>query len=264
MNLRMFKFSKKKIFKLVSSISYFPRIFLDKLLFSLFVNNDYELLKVFENEDCLIVGNGPSLKKTDLEKIKMPSIGMNKINLIFDKTTWRPDVIVCVNGLVINQNKDFFNSTKITLVLPVKALYLGIKRRSNVIFVKVSNSLNFKKNINNEVGIGCTVTYTCMQIAAFSKIKSVNIVGVDHSFKLKSKEKDKEHNIEVFEGDDENHFDSNYFKNQLWGIPDLDGSEKAYKLAKNYFDSINVLVTDYTVNGKLEVFKKGDIKNIYK
>ena len=259
----MYKLKKNEILKIISSISYFPRIFLDRLLF-FFVKNDYKLLKVFTDEDCLIVGNGPSLNNTDLEKIEMPSIGMNKINLIFDKTTWRPDLIVCVNGLVINQNKDFFNSTNITLVLPIKALYLGIRRRSNIIFVKVSNSLDFTKNIHKGIGVGSTVTYTCLQIAAFSEIKSVNIVGVDHSFKVQPKVEYKEHNIELLEGNDVNHFDPNYFKNQLWGLPDLDGSEKAYILAKNYFDSIKIVVTDYTIQGKLKVFQKGDINKIYK
>ena len=70
MKLKMYKFSKNKIIKIVSSISYFPRIFLDRLLF-FFVKNDYKLLKVFTDEDCLIVGNGPSLNKTDLQRINM-------------------------------------------------------------------------------------------------------------------------------------------------------------------------------------------------
>ena len=253
---------KSKVIKKIAGLSYYPRLLLDSILF-LFIKNDYTLLDKFKNEDCLIVGNGPSLNKTDLEKIKMPSIGMNKINLLFTKTTWRPDLIVCVNGLVINQNKEFFNSTNIPIILPIKAWYLGVKKRSNIIFVTVSNSLNFSNNIEKGVGFGSTVTFTCLQVAAFSKSKSINIVGVDHSFKLTSKSKNKEHNIEVLEGEDQNHFDPNYFKNKLWGLPDLDGSEKAYVLAKKYFDSFKIPVTDYTIDGKLQVFTKDDIHKIY-
>ena len=119
---------KGKLYQILARISYYPRVIFDSILFC-FIKNDYSLLEIFSQKDCLIVGNGPSLNKTLLEKINMPAIGMNKINLIFDKTPWRPDVIVCVNGLVINQNKEFFNTTDIVLVLPVKALYLGIKKR---------------------------------------------------------------------------------------------------------------------------------------
>lgn len=253
---------KSKIFKLMATISYYPRLILDKILF-LFIKNDYSLLDVFKGQDCLIVGNGPSLNNTELERIDMPSIGMNKINMLFDRSTWRPDAIVCVNGLVIKQNKSFFNTTSIPLILPIKAWYLGVKKRPNIIFVKISNSLEFTDNLDRPMGIGSTVTYTCFQIAAFAKTKSINIVGVDHSFKLSAKSKTKEHSIEILEEDDQNHFDPNYFKNKLWGLPDLDGSEKAYILAKRYFDSNKVLVTDYTIEGKLQIFSKGNIKNIY-
>lgn len=248
---------KSKILEILALLSYYPRLVIDSILF-FFIKNDYTILDKFNNQDCLIVGNGPSINNTPLDKINMLSIGMNKINMLFDRTEWRPDLIVCVNGLVINQNSDFFNATEIPLVLPVKALYLGIKRRPNIIFVKISNSTNFQENIKESVGGGCTVTYTCLQIAAFAKTKSISIVGVDHYFKFQGES----HQIKVLEGDDDNHFDPNYFKDKLWGLPDLDGSEKAYLLAKNYFESKNISITDYTVNGKLLIFAKGNIEDL--
>ena len=248
---------KSKIMDVLTTISYYPRLLLDSILF-LFVKNDYSLLDKFKDNDCLIVGNGPSLNKTELEKINMPSIGMNKINMLFTRSKWRPDVIVCINGLVIQQNADYFNSTNIPLVLPIKAWYLGIKKRPNVIFIKISDSFNFKDSLKKSIGKGSTVTYTCLQVAAFANVKSVNIVGVDHSFKY---EGDK--GIKVHKGEDQNHFDPNYFKDKLWGLPDLDGSEKQYLLARKYFESINKSVIDYTINGKLQIFKKGDVQKIY-
>lgn len=253
---------KSKTIKILTGLSYYPRLFLDSLLF-LFIKNDYTLLDKFKGEDCLIVGNGPSLNKTDLERIKMPSIGMNKINMLFSRSKWRPDVIACVNGLVIRQNSEFFNSTEITLVLPIKAWYLGIKKRPNVIFVKISDSFDFRDDLLRPLAKGYTVTYSCLQVAAFAKVKSVNIVGVDHSFNLNSNKKNKENSIELFKGEDVNHFDPNYFKGQLWGIPDLDGSEQQYLSARKYFESKKKLVTDYTINGKLMIFEKGDINILY-
>ena len=251
-----------KVIKFLTTISYYPRLLLDKILF-LFIKNDYTILDKFNGKDCLIVGNGPSLNKTELERIDMPSIGMNKINMLFERTTWRPDAIVCVNGLVIQQNADFFNSTDIPLVLPIKAWYLGIKKRPNVIFIKISNSFDFKNDLRKAIAKGSTVTYTCLQVAAFLKVKSVNIVGVDHSFKLDTSKKNKENDIEKFNGDDENHFDPNYFKDKLWGLPDLDGSEQQYLLSKKYFDNIGVISKDFTIGGKLTIFEKGAINEIY-
>ena len=252
---------KSKLLNLITTASYYPRLLLDAFLF-LFVKNDYSILDKFNNQDCLIVGNGPSLKKTSLEQIKMISIGMNKINILFDKTSWRPDLIVCTNGLVIRQNLEFFNTTEIPLILPVKALYLGVKKRKNVIFVKISNSTKFQENISKSIGMCTTVTYACLQVAAFADVKSVNLVGVDHSFKLDSK--NKKNKIEVLHGDDQNHFDPNYFKDMQWGYPDLKGSEEVYVLAKSYFKRKNIPIKDFTISGKLHVFEKEDIKSLYK
>ena len=47
-------------------------------------------------------------------------------------------------------------------------------------------------------------------------------------------------------------------------MPDLDGSGFAYKLAKKYYESIDVKITDYTIGGKLEVFDKKNINELYK
>ncbi|NNC44664.1 MAG: hypothetical protein HKN99_02155, partial [Winogradskyella sp.] len=114
---------------------------------------------------------------------------------------------------------------------------------------------DIKKGLSN----GCTVTFIALQLAAYLKPISVNIVGVDHSFKYN---KGEGHEIKKFEGDDVNHFSKNYFKNQYWGIPDLEGSERLYQISKNYFDSMNVPIKDYTVDGKLQVFEKSNIEDL--
>ncbi len=250
---------KSKIATKIVNASYYPRLFIDWIVFLWMKrSNNLSLLDKFRGEDCLVVGNGPSLNQTPLSKVKMPSIGMNKINLLFDKTEWRPDLIVCSNGLVLKQNREFFNSTSIPLILPIKALYLGIKKRANIIFVGYSNSLFFIDDLNQPLGIGSTVTFAAMQVAAHAKVKSVNLVGVDHNFVYKDANTTA-HNIEIQKGDDPNHFDSNYFKDTLWGLPDLDGSEKAYLLAKEYFEAKDIKIIDYTINGKLKVFPKKSI-----
>ena len=41
-----------------------------------------------------------------------------------------------------------------------------------------------------------------------------------------------------------------------WGIEEL------YKISKDYFDSIKIPIIDFTINGKLRVFKRGNIHDI--
>ena len=240
------------------------RLWIDSILYKILNRkNHWELLEQLKGKDVLVVGNGPSLRKTELERIKMVSIGMNKIDLLFDKTSWRPDIITCVNGLVTKQNRKFFNSTDIILVLPARAWYLGVKHRKNVLFVRTYAANDFMNDIIKGIDYcGSTVTYTALQIAATLKPNSVNIVGVDHNF---TKNVDSNSNsIEKFEGNDDNHFDPNYFKGQLWGLPDLEGSEVAYTRARKYFDSVGVPIVDYTIGGKCQIFVKDDVNKIYK
>ena len=91
--------------------TYKLRIAVDKVVYwGIKSFNHWEILDRYKGRDTLVVGNGPSINHTKLADINMVSIGMNKINLLFDRSEWRPDIITCVNGLVIRQNRKFFNS----------------------------------------------------------------------------------------------------------------------------------------------------------
>ena len=252
---------KGKLIATLKILTYYPRKLLDLILFHLYfkLRNDWTLIESFKHKPVLIVGNGPSLKKTPLDEISkgMISIGMNKINLIYAKTDWRPDIITCVNGFVIRQNKLFFNSTETVLILPIRAFYLGIRPRKNILFVNLKDQRRINQRMERALSTGCTVTFTALQIAANLNPKSVNIVGVDHSFSYK-----KGLSVQKFEGDDINHFSKDYFKNHYWGLPDLEGSEQLYRISKKYFDNLSIPITDYTVDGKLKVFKKGLISEL--
>ncbi|WP_369999074.1 6-hydroxymethylpterin diphosphokinase MptE-like protein [Winogradskyella sp.] len=254
---------KEKLLDIIRISTRLPRKLLDKILFNFYLkrNNNWDILDQFKNRPVLVVGNGPSLNSTPLHSIKdeIVSIGMNKINLIYKKSKWRPEIIACVNGLVIRQNRDYFNKTKAVLVVPVKAYYLGVKPRKNIIYINLTDKEKIEVNIQKEVSAGCTVTFIALQIAAYLQPKSVSIVGVDHNFVY---DKGQDHEIKKLEGDDLNHFSKDYFKNHYWGIPNLRGSERLYQLSKTYFESKEVPIVDYTVEGKLQIFDKGDIEEL--
>ena len=67
---------------------------------------------------ALILCNGPSLNDVDLDRLSgFFCFGLNKINLIFESTAFRPSCIVAVNDLVIAQNRDFYEQTDIPVFL---------------------------------------------------------------------------------------------------------------------------------------------------
>ena len=90
--------------------------------------------------------------------------------------------------------------------------------------------------------------------------KKVLIVGLDHSFKTKTKFVNK---TELRNEDlDVNHFNKNYFpKGVKWETPDLFSSEFYYKIADNEFKKDGRIIIDCTINGKCNIFKKGELRD---
>lgn len=208
-----------------------------------------------KGEPMLVVGNGPSLNQTPLDQFAgVPSIGMNKIDLIYPRTTWRPGLVVCLNNLVAKQHQDVFAHSEIPIFVGWKARrHLRRATRGKVNFFNTTLSNAFSTDAVAGFGSSATVTYIALQMAYWMGADPVIIFGVDHSFKYKGPEA----TYQKREGPDPNHFDPNYFKSgAYWGTPDLDRSEIDYTLARQAFEGAGRKVYDATVGGKLEIFEK--------
>ncbi|MFC1882012.1 hypothetical protein ACFL2S_11020, partial [Thermodesulfobacteriota bacterium] len=83
---------------------------------------------------------------------------------------------------------------------------------------------------------------------------------VDHNFHYSGQPNEKQ----VMQGEDLNHFDSRYFQNCEWQLPDLEASELAYQTAHFYFKRRGRRIYDATVDGKLKVFPKISFENALK
>lgn len=55
-------------------------------------------------ESCFIIGNGPSLTLEDLNKIKnVVSFSCNRVNILLDKTDWRPYYYTFTDSLMVSR-----------------------------------------------------------------------------------------------------------------------------------------------------------------
>ncbi|HEX7621555.1 MAG TPA: hypothetical protein VF359_10205, partial [Anaerolineales bacterium] len=112
---------------------------------------------------------------------------------------------------------------------------------------------NFSTDATGRVFEGFTVTYMALQLAFHMGFAEVILIGVDHSFTTQGPA----NAAIVSNGDDPNHFSPNYFgKGFKWQLPDLEGSERAYRLARTAYEAAGRKVWDATVGGKLSVFPK--------
>jgi hypothetical protein len=225
-----------------------------------YLRSDRKLL-AFNNshagETCVIVGNGPSLKRTDTKMLNGKySFGMNRIYLGMEDMGFTPSFYVCVDKLVTEQ----FHSDFMKLSMPKFVRYhrsIRDRGRQDVIFLRLGglpgDALFFSRNPLAGIGEGATVTYVAMQLAYWMGFHKVILIGVDHSFSAQGAP----HSAVLSHGDDPNHFSADYFgKGIKWNQPDLPTSEAAYRMADVCFAADGREIVDCTVDGKCPVFRK--------
>jgi hypothetical protein len=217
---------------------------------------------VHRGQRCFIVGNGPSLKRTDLSLIAgEKSFGTNRIYLAFDELVFRPSYYVCSNELVVEQCA----ADIAKLSMPK---FIGWHNRElleftdDLTFLWTRCGLRswFFTDLTEGCWEGSTVTMVCIQLAYYMGFSEVVLVGVDHSYEYQGRP----HEAVVSQGDDPNHFNTNYFgKGFRWHLPDLAGSELSYRVAKHMFEQDGRRIVDATIGGKLEVFEKVDYYGLF-
>lgn len=205
--------------------------------------------------------NGPSLLKTDLPQLKsIFTFGLNKINLLFPKTDFRPNAIVAMNSFVIEQNKEFYNETNIPLFLDTYALN-HVRPKKTLTFLHSDPQAKFVRDVSMSVWQGATVTSVALQLAYHMGFKYVALVGCDHNFA----EKGPANKTVVSGAKDHSHFDPNYFAGGVkWQLPDLVGSEYAYSMARETFEASNRKIFNCTEGGQLEIFERLNLATFLK
>jgi len=208
---------------------------------------------------CFVMGNGPSLRQTDLSRLKNEyTIGVNRIYLAFSEMGFTTSYLVSVNTLVLEQCVDDFKNLSMPRFFTWRARpWFGkyLIQDPNLMFLDTdyTGEENFSGDATGRLYEGFTVTYVALQLAFFMGFEKVILIGVDHNFTTQGPA----NTTVVSGGDDPNHFASNYFgKGFRWQLPDLEGSERAYILAREAYAKAGRQVVDATVGGKLTVFPK--------
>ena len=219
----------------------------------------------YAGKRCFVIGNGPSLKETDLSYLKNEyTFGMNRIYLAFEEWGFQTSFLVSVNDLVVEQCQRDFQKLSIPKFFSWHSkdlLYPTGHPDINTFFLNTTyTGPKFNCSIQSRYWEGATVTYVCLQLAFCMGFSEVYLVGVDHSFTSKGIA----NQTVISSGDDPNHFSPEYFgKGFRWQLPDLDTSEQSYQLAHDYYQAAGRRVYDATVGGKLEIFPKVDYEKIF-
>ena len=225
----------------------------------------------YKGKRCFIIGNGPSLKAEDLDKLKNEyTFAFNRIYYMFDQTEWRPS-FYCTQDIKIAQSswKEIQdNITTPYIFAPINLKwYYGVELNTGYYFnqkqtEKETDLPLFSEDIVKEIGVGNTVAYTAMQIAVYMGFTEIYLLGVDHNFKVSQ---DMNGNV-IVDNSVKDYFCDKYNedKENLF-IPKLDISTLSYISARKYIDEHqNVKIYNATRGGKLEVFERKDFDSLFK
>lgn len=224
-----------------------------------------------KGERCFIVANGPSLTSNDLEKIYQNneySFGMNRIYKMFDETNWRPSFYVCEDINIFNESIDEINSIPSQMkFIPLNLHFYNNINIDDAYYFKANYDRNkdyphsFSTEIDVQMDSRGTVTFTCINIAAYMGFKDIYLVGVDHNYHITVNEAG-----ETIVDDNAKDYFCDDYDNDIKDIVshDMGQNTRAYRDAKVACDSLGINVFNATRGGKLEVFVRKNLDEVFK
>lgn len=227
----------------------------------------------YAGKRCFIIGNGPSLKAEDLDKLKNEfSFASNRIYAIYDKTEWRPTFYAVQDEVVLEKNMEkirdcmcqseygFVSANNYELCAETFAENTNVVWFPRRFCPPKKNMYPFSQDASKEVYEGLTITYSCMQMAAYMGFKEIYLLGVDHSYAI---ELDNDGNVIKRDDNAKSHFSGAEVSTNDMNLPKVVEMTKAYLSAEKYSRKNDFRVFNATRGGKLEVFERVDFDKLF-
>ena len=210
---------------------------------------------------AFIIGNGPSLKIEDLDKLKNEiTFASNKIYLAFDQTDWRPVYYSVIDIMVAQNNSEKIKNLKLPNQIFTKQLFSYFDS-NNIYITNKQNSNNqeygFSQNLLEGSLPGYTVLFFQMQLAYYMGIQEIYLIGTDFSFSISKQINEKSINGEILleQENENNHFHPDYRQpGEKWTYPKLEEQKQAFKAANDFFNSKRYKIKNASRKTKLKVF----------
>src|SRR5512141_2980781 len=161
-----------------------------------------ELKDIHKGKRAFIIGNGPSLKQTDLTMLKDEiTFGLNRIYLMFPQLGFSTTYFVSVNDLVIEQCAADITALPMPKFLSWRSHRFFPHGPAPATFLYTTyDNPAFARDVRGRVWESATVTYVALQLAYHMGFEQVILVGVDHSGSVPGKA----NSTVVLKGDDPN------------------------------------------------------------
>ncbi len=217
-------------------------------------------------ERAFIIGNGPSVRFEDLDKLQGELVfGANRFHLAYDKTSLRPQYTAMGDILMVEQHgAEVAKNCGGTLFLLARAAHHIIwPEESDVVLYDILPrprgpfpQVAFSEDISAGLGNAGSTIYDLIQIAVWTGVKTIYLYGMDHNFQIPQ-----EHSIRggmaVTHQGEENHFLKHYrAPGEKWYTPITSVIEKGFQVARDNCEQRGVEIFNVTRGGRLEIFKR--------
>lgn len=217
---------------------------------------------IYKGKRIFVIGNGPSLKIEDLDKLHEYGeicIAANRMYKVYDETPFRPNYLCFSDVRVI---KDCEEDIKhLTGEIIISDRFDNLIEGVQYIHAICEPFYPFYPGFSNDLTWGFydgyTVTYDIgIQLAAYMGASEIYLLGVDFNFT---------NNVT----DNSNYFIKNYYKDEekekyLATGFQKEVIKKAYEKAEIYSRKNNFRIYNATRGGKLEVFERVDFDSLFK
>jgi hypothetical protein len=221
------------------------------------------------HDTWLVVGNGPSLRLEDLEAfhaLGIPSIASNKINMVFNRTTWRPKLYTLADPLLLHKLAAEHYDNIERILLP----------HTHILMAKTPRKLQWRHLLDlegeekylvrqekldplNGIFVGGTITVPNMQLAMWAGAKTIYVIGCDHFYANESSKTDSKKS--AHQGSS-NHFDPNYRKpGEIVNEAPVEVMNRGYAVMRQIADQRGVRVVNISRKSALDAFERDTVEN---
>lgn len=226
---------------------------------------------IHDGKRCFIIGNGPSLRASDLDKLKEEyTFAANRIFEIFDETEWRPSFYLAVDPDFLKENLEKLTSYDLDhLFLAInekKMTGYPVNKVTRIYFTDIIfkiykppiwNDLTsyVSMDISNHFSNGYTVTFQALQLAIYMGFTEIYLLGVDFNYSVIYDAEGKVHRDESV---------TDYFNGKTYpsSLQNYASNLQAYYAAREYCVNHNIRIMNATRGGKLEVFDRTTLEEI--
>lgn len=257
---------ESSIYKSIRNVYYGIKNFPSSTKLAIDTHSIKKFKDIHKGETCFIIGNGPSMRFSDLDRInelKVKSFACNKIFLGFNETKWRPDYFFVSDSKIL---KDIHIDE---VGLPYKKMFFPRSQKAHFKKGNFYNELQhdwlkdslFSFDAHTGVYAYGTIITEMLQFAYYMGFSKVYIIGVDFSYNMQSVDK----KDQTFVSGGNNYFIKGYEKEgAVLNLSSPEANINGFKAAKKGFESKGREIYNATRGGKLEVFVRKNLDEVFK